>query len=218
MLGATGLESDAWVTADGVAVLDHDGVVARHGACGAGRSPDSSRATRSPPTSRRCADALRARPVLPSVELSLDVKDPTVVADRCSRRRPPDLNDHLWLCSPAQLAEVGLVAQRPSDEPSGWCTPRRAAGASVPIPPPTRGAGWPTPCISALNLRAGEWSPGRSSTPCHAAGVRAFGMGRADAREADRGAGRDLGVDGVYSDHVEMMVAVLARLEQPECC
>src|SRR3954451_2163401 len=26
-LGATGLESDVWVTADGAAVLDHDGVV-----------------------------------------------------------------------------------------------------------------------------------------------------------------------------------------------
>jgi glycerophosphoryl diester phosphodiesterase len=26
-LGATGLESDVWMTADGVAVLDHDGVV-----------------------------------------------------------------------------------------------------------------------------------------------------------------------------------------------
>jgi len=28
-LGATGLESDVWVTADGVPVLDHDGVVRR---------------------------------------------------------------------------------------------------------------------------------------------------------------------------------------------
>src|SRR3954451_14855922 len=26
-LGATGLESDVWITSDGVAVLDHDGVV-----------------------------------------------------------------------------------------------------------------------------------------------------------------------------------------------
>ncbi len=30
-LGATGLESDVWITADGVAVLDHDGVVRRGG-------------------------------------------------------------------------------------------------------------------------------------------------------------------------------------------
>ncbi|MEZ5341578.1 MAG: glycerophosphodiester phosphodiesterase family protein [Acidimicrobiales bacterium] len=28
-LGANGMESDVWVTADGVAVLDHDGVVGR---------------------------------------------------------------------------------------------------------------------------------------------------------------------------------------------
>ena len=28
-LGATGLESDVWITADGIAVLDHDGVVKR---------------------------------------------------------------------------------------------------------------------------------------------------------------------------------------------
>ncbi len=28
-LGATGLESDVWVTADGIPVLDHDGVVKR---------------------------------------------------------------------------------------------------------------------------------------------------------------------------------------------
>src|SRR2546425_4885176 len=28
-LGATGLESDVWLTADGIAVLDHDGVIGR---------------------------------------------------------------------------------------------------------------------------------------------------------------------------------------------
>ncbi len=33
-LGATGLESDAWITADGEVVLDHDGVPGRPGAGG----------------------------------------------------------------------------------------------------------------------------------------------------------------------------------------
>src|SRR3984893_11667911 len=69
-LGATGLESDVWLTADGVAVLDHDGVV------------------RSGLRRRRIADTPRA--ALPAhipgladlyeacgadFELSLDVKD-----------------------------------------------------------------------------------------------------------------------------------------------
>ena len=74
-LGATGLESDVWCTADGVAVLDHDGVVGSR--------------------LRRRADHRGAAPALPShiptladlyaecgtdFELSLDVKDPAAAA------------------------------------------------------------------------------------------------------------------------------------------
>src|SRR5688500_12256193 len=103
-LGATGLESDVWLTADGVAVLDHDGVVR----AGVRRRP--------------IAEVPRA--ALPShvpslaelyddcgsdFDLSLDVKDemaaPVVVAvareaggDEALRR--------LWLCHP----ELDVVA------------------------------------------------------------------------------------------------------------
>src|SRR3954447_5733934 len=77
-LGATGLESDVWITADGVAVLDHDGVV-RQGMRRRG--------------SRRGPTAVGPRPQRPAhvptleelystcgadYELSLDVKDAAV--------------------------------------------------------------------------------------------------------------------------------------------
>ena len=38
-MGATGLESDVWLTADGEAVLDHDGLVGGRRPCVGGRSP-----------------------------------------------------------------------------------------------------------------------------------------------------------------------------------
>jgi glycerophosphoryl diester phosphodiesterase len=48
-LGATGLESDVWVTADGEAVLDHDGVVRS----GRRKRPNAQVPPRSLPTSPR---------------------------------------------------------------------------------------------------------------------------------------------------------------------
>src|SRR5437588_9661650 len=94
-LGATGLESDVWLTADGEVVLDHDGVV-RHGL-------------------RRRAIASLERSALPAhiptlaelyehcgtdFELSLDVKDPAaaprIVA--VARAAGGDALGKLWLC------------------------------------------------------------------------------------------------------------------------
>src|SRR5918997_2457094 len=70
-LGATGLESDVWLTADGEAVLDHDGVVGR-------------RPRRRPIHGVRRAELPAHVPTLEElyatcgthVPLSLDVKDP----------------------------------------------------------------------------------------------------------------------------------------------
>jgi len=73
-LGATGLESDVWLTADGVAVLDHDGVVKRRG-----RRIPLSAVYRDdlPEHVPTLADMLRSCPG--GFDLSLDVKDPTAV-------------------------------------------------------------------------------------------------------------------------------------------
>src|SRR3954452_11180782 len=96
-LGATGLESDVWRTADGIAVLDHDGVVA-------------SRMRR-----RRISDLNRDElpPHIPSLadlyvtcgwgfELSLDVKDAAAAEATVAAARAvsPEAAERLWLCHP----------------------------------------------------------------------------------------------------------------------
>src|SRR5215210_5461246 len=75
-LGATGLESDVWLTADGIPVLDHDGTVRRSRQSGMVRRrriADLPRAAL-PPHIPTLADLYEACGV--DVPLSLDVKDP----------------------------------------------------------------------------------------------------------------------------------------------
>lgn len=96
-LGATGLESDVWLTADGVAVLDHDGVV-------------KSRLRTKPIASVLHADLPAHIPTLadlllatpPEIPLSLDVKDSAafgIVVD-LHRAHRPDVAGLLYLCHP----------------------------------------------------------------------------------------------------------------------
>src|SRR5690625_2706652 len=97
-LGATGLESDVWITADGIPVLDHDGVVGKLF------------------RRRRIRDLNRADlpthiPALADVfaelgtgfELSLDVKDPAAGDEtvRVAMGADPTMPDRLWLCDDA---------------------------------------------------------------------------------------------------------------------
>jgi glycerophosphoryl diester phosphodiesterase len=92
-LGATGIESDAWVTSDGTVVLDHDGMVGR-------------RPLRKPiATVRR--DALPAHwPTLDelydhigaAVPVSLDIKDPAAFEPVLEVSRRRGAHAQLWLC------------------------------------------------------------------------------------------------------------------------
>ncbi|HWL44164.1 MAG TPA: glycerophosphodiester phosphodiesterase [Ilumatobacter sp.] len=96
-LGASGLESDVWLTADGEVVLDHDGVVRR----GLRNRPISGfRRAELPahiPTIGELVEACGT-----DYHLSLDLKDPAcgpaVIA--AVREAAPGLIPKLWLCSP----------------------------------------------------------------------------------------------------------------------
>ena len=203
-LGATGLESDVWRTADGIAVLDHDGVVRR----GLRRIPiaelDRDELPGHIPTlADLYAEVGTERP------LSLDVKDPDAFAPtlEVARAAGGGAPEGLWLChhdwklvaSWRPLApEVRLVD-------STWLK-------RIPEGVEQRAAALADAGIDALNLHHSEWSGGLVSL-LHRFERHAFGW---DAQH-DRILREllDMGIDAVYSDHVDRMVNALEVAASP---
>jgi glycerophosphoryl diester phosphodiesterase len=201
-LGATGLESDVWLTADGEAVLDHDGVVG---------GPVGRRVRR-----RTIASVTRARlpdhvPTLgdlyaacgTALEVSLDIKD-AAAFDRVvavARAAGGEALERLWLCHPSwqQVAEwrgrcdgVRLVDSTRLDRIKEGAE-RRAATLAA------KG-------IDAVNLHHLDWTGGLT-TLFHRFGVLAFGWDAQTPRVLTELF--DAGIDAVYSDHVDRMVHAL---------
>lgn len=203
VLGATGLESDAWITADGQVVLDHDGVTG-------------------PPWHRRPVagqprDALPAHiPTLEELyqscgsgfELSLDMKDPAAVAETLRVARSFDAAGRLWLCEPdverlASWAETAPDAQLVNsthidDMPEGFPARLAKLGSSG---------------ISVVNLHGSEWTPERVGQ-AHEAGLLAFGWDAQSDYHIQRLV--RMGVDGIYSDHVDRLVRGIAAAKGSE--
>ena len=198
-LGATGLESDVWLTADGVPVLDHDGVVRS----GIRRRPIGSVGRADLPPWIPTLEELYAT-CGTGFDLSLDVKDGDAAAATIAvaRAAGDDVLPHLWLChSDWQLIrtwrelddDVRLVdstrLRRMKEGPE-----RRAANLA--------GAG-----VDAINLHHSDWTLGLS-TLFHRFDLHCFGW---DAQfERVLAALLAMGLDGVYSDHVDRMVDALA--------
>jgi glycerophosphoryl diester phosphodiesterase len=199
-LGATGLESDVWLTSDGVPVLDHDGLVRS----GVRRRAIGEVARSALPPHIPTLEELYAV-CGPSVDLSLDVKDATaaeaVVA--VARAAGDEALPRLWLCHHhwEQVAQwralsdtVRLVdstrLRRMRDGPE-----RRAAQLAD--------AG-----IDAVNLHYTDWTGGLT-TLFHRFERYAFGWDAQHDRQLS--ALLRMGIDAVYSDHVDRMMDALRR-------
>ena len=198
-LGATGLETDAWLTGDGEVVLDHDGVVRN----GRRRRPISEVARSALPAHIPTLGELYDE-VGTALPLSIDVKDTAVAPAIIAVAREHDAEDRLWLCAQGDwrlAAEwrhlsdgVHLVdSSRLRSMKEG--TERRARALAD--------AG-----IDAVNMHVDDWSGGLT-TLFHRFERLAFGW---DAQfERQISALRDMGIDAIYSDHVDRMVAVVGR-------
>jgi len=199
-LGATGLESDVWITEDGVAVLDHDGVV-------------GSRIRRRRIREVRRRDLPSHIPTLGDLyavcgtgfELSLDVKDPdalpvVLATARSAGGRAPE---RLWLChheweflaSSRELAGEARLVDSTSVH-------------SMKKGPEQRAAALANAGIDAVNLPESEWTGGLAAL-FHRFERYAFGWDAQHERQLDNLL--DLGIDALYSDHVDRMVEAIER-------
>ena len=195
-LGATGLESDVWLTADGVAVLDHDGVV-RNG-------------MRKRPISQIDRAALPGHvPTLLELlqtcgtdfSLSLDLKDPAsagaiveVISDV-----DPSLVERTWLCEPS-LDRVIELREMFGDTPIRLLQTTRLE--RIKGTPERRAEYLARHRIDGINLHRTDWSGGLVAL-FHRFGLFTFGWDM--QHEHELRTGLRMGLDAVYSDFVDVM-------------
>lgn len=190
-LGATGLESDVWLTADGTAVLDHDGTIGA-----ALRKQSISRVDRARlPEHIPTLEDLYAE-VGGTVPLSLDIKDPAAFAVTIEMARAAGAEDQLWICHP----DLDLLIE--------W---RRSTSARLVHStrlgrlkhgPERHGARLREVGIDAVNFRQGDWTGGLV-TLYHRFERLSLGWDAQQPRELANLF--DAGIDGLFSDHPDRM-------------
>jgi glycerophosphoryl diester phosphodiesterase len=195
-LGATGLESDVWLTADGIPVLDHDGVVRR--TIGKGRPISQYQRAQLPRHIPSLAELIER--CGSDYHLSLDLKDAgsgTAVIEVVSDVAPAML-ERLWLCAPR------------------WETllPLRGRGArlvdstrlnQIKEGPERRAATLREHGIDAINLHHTDWTGG-TVVLFHRFERVTFGWDMQEPHVLS--AAFRMGLDGVFSDWVDRMIEV----------
>ncbi|NCG36377.1 MAG: glycerophosphodiester phosphodiesterase [Actinobacteria bacterium] len=196
-LGATGLETDAWLTRDGQVVLDHDGWQRRF-------------------PRRWIADVERDRlnahiPTLVELyaavgtahPISVDLKNPDTFGPIVAIAREHEALDRLWICHP----ELSLLQEWRDRAPDARLV-NSTALERLERGPERRAAELAAARIDAVNLRQNQWSGGLT-TLFHRFDVLCFGW---DAQHERQLASLiDMGIDAVYSDYSDRMAAVASE-------
>jgi glycerophosphoryl diester phosphodiesterase len=198
-LGASGLESDARLAGDGDVVLCHNPVLRRGLRRVPLRSLTSMELTESGiPRLGELYDSCGT-----GYELSLDLKEPETARPILAVARSVGAVDRLWLCS-GDLEVLKALRATDPDVQLVHSLNRGGRGAAL----ERHAAMLAREGIAALNLHETEWSLG-VVTLVHRFGLLAFGW---DAQEGRRiKALLGMGIDAVYSDHVERMVATVGE-------
>jgi len=207
-LGATGMETDVWLSKDGQLILNHDGHFGLRR-----RQIRNLDRSELPESLITLPDLLDRVPV--ELDISIDIKDDDAMLPllEWAAELDPITRGRLYLCHPnwEQLAEWRSVDAHVRLVDSTSIKDINSSGG-----PEKRAHMLSEAGIDAVNLRQGEWSGGMAIL-FHRFDRLCFGWDAQHERIL-----RDLlrmGLDGVYSDHVDLMMeAIDANLatEPPE--
>lgn len=195
-LGANGLETDAWLTSDGKVVLDHDGVMRRFG-----RQRSFAHVARDQlpghiPTLDELFDTCGV-----NFDLSIDVKDDSAFETIVGIARDHNFDLHrLWLCH--HILETTVAMKEKYDEVR-FVDSCRLSRIKEGVE--RRVATLSQHGVDALNMHITDWNGG-FVTLAHKFDVFAFGWDLQFDYVLERGL--RLGLDAIYSDHVDVMVDV----------
>lgn len=191
-LGATGLETDAWITRDGTVVLDHDGSFGTRFKRREIKDVDARDLPSHIPTLAEMCE------LLDGVHVSIDIKDPHAFSPTCDTllrsECPPD---RVWLCHP----DLEIVRSwRPHTHFNLVHSTRYSK-----IAPQfeTHAATLSNIGINAFNMPASEWSGGlialyhRFSIDCFAWNVQYAEVAKPLV---------NAGIDALYGDYVDRLV------------
>jgi len=204
--GATGIESDTWLSADGVPMLVHDQTI----------RPPGRRIF----VTRRTADELApfGVPRLADLystlgtdfELSLDVEHAQVAIPMLDLAIEAGAIGRLWACHD-DLDLLGELRRRSRDVRLVCSTrPRRVPGGVAGVAALLeRLAAVP---VDALNMHWLDWTP-RLVAATHEAGLRAFGWDAQTPAAVERLVG--LGIDALYADHPDLLLARVRSAVSP---
>lgn len=203
-MGATGIETDAWITADGEIVLNHDKTVGRLPTFSTrrilGRPIASLPRSRLPGHIPTLGEYYEHRSA--DLPLSVDVKDESAFMGLIAVARDHGAAEQLWICHydadvlqawRSAAPEVRLVHSTRLDR--------------LPRGPERHAADLAEAGIDAVNFHREDWNGGLT-TLYHRFDLFAFGWDAQQARHIAELV--DVGIDAVYSDHVDRMVETLA--------
>ena len=198
-LGASGLESDAWLSADGEVVLVHDPVV-RKGMRRL-RVAASTAAELAPLGVPRLADVYAELGT--DYEFSIDVKDPAVALPMLAVARAAGASERLWMC----LEHVDALRElRPQATDVRLVHSQRRRSISAPLE--RHASDLADIGVDAMNMHHTDWSGGLVSL-FHRFDVRAFAWDVQEVRHLREML--QIGVDGLYCDRPDRMVAVVSE-------
>jgi glycerophosphoryl diester phosphodiesterase len=195
-LGASGLESDVWLTADAVPVLDHDGRFELEGVVRPIHALERRALPPHVPTLAELYEACGS-----GVPLSLDLKDAGVAPAVVRVAAEAGALEGLWLChwnwkTVAALRELSpAIKLVDSTRAHHMRTPSRARAERM------ERLG-----IDALNLHHSDWSEDMVDA-LHRRGRLALAWDTQSKAHAS--AALALGIDAIYSDHVDPMMAAI---------